>query len=69
MNQLKAFEEYIKENYQPEHGGNDACYENGNMDDSFESGMELGKVWAIYEIAQIFGIKLEKPHDHCDSDE
>jgi hypothetical protein len=63
-NKIKKVEKYIKNNYHAYRCGWTVSRSEGNYDDVFNDGMDCGKAWALYQIANILGIEVEEPEEN-----
>lgn len=66
--QLKQLEAFIESRYCPSDGGLTAESSWGNNNDVFDDGYVCGYTWALYQVAQLIGLKVEEPYpseDEC----
>lgn len=60
---IKRLKKHIKENYKPGDGAITSLWSEGNSDDVFCDGEKVGAVWALYGVAKIIGMEVEKPKE------
>ena len=57
---MEEIKQFIKENYKPADGARTSQWSDGNSDDVFSDGIDCGRASALYDIACLLGIEVEK---------
>lgn len=56
---MENLEQYILKNYRPENGSLSALTSQGNGDDQFADGYDVGVAVTLFKIAGLIGMKIE----------